>query len=65
MNQNHLYAASRDYIFIFCMSQMKQLAKIKVGNHFLRIAMSPNFLSDGSAPLIAYTNQLDNGLLTL
>lgn len=42
MNYDHLYAASKDYIFVFSTKDMKLVSRVKVPNHLLRISMNPN-----------------------
>ena len=69
MNHSYLYTASRDYIFVFSLQDMQQIAQIKVSNHFLRISMSPNcpqldsirapgMQNGGKLPFIAYSEHL-------
>ena len=47
MNYDHLYAASKDYIFVFSLKDMRLIARVKVPNHLLRISMNPNIQING------------------
>jgi hypothetical protein len=67
MNYEHLYVASKDYIFVFSLKDMQLISRVKVPNHLLRIVMNPNInpiSNDGdnlrnNHIVLAYSGSLD------
>ena len=69
MNYNYLYAASKDYIFVFALSDMQLISRVKAPNHLLRIIMNPNLpISQGDHSkngniVLAYTGSMEQALI--
>ena len=65
MNYHYLYAASKDYIFVFALKDMQLITRVKAPNHLLRIIMNPNLaISNGENTrngnvVLAYTGSME------
>lgn len=62
MNSQHIYAATKDRIFLYSLQGMKLLSKIEVDNHLGRIVLSPNSTYN---PYLLYSSSVNEGLLTV
>ena len=69
MNYHYLYAASKDYIFVFSLKDMLLITRVKAPNHLLRIIMNPSLAtSNGDQTrngniVLAYSGSMEQALI--
>lgn len=65
MNYHYLYAASKDYIFVFALKDMQLITRVKAPNHLLRIIMNPSLATSNGEHtrngnvVLAYTGSME------
>ena len=65
MNYHFLYAASKDYIFVFALKDMQLITRVKAPNHLLRIIMNPSLPKENgdsinnSNVVLAYSGSME------
>ena len=62
MNSQHIFAATKDKIFLYTLQGMKIVTKIEADKHLGRIVLSPNSTYN---PYLLYSNSDNDGTLTV